>query len=240
MNAEELAAQIWPGEKVDLERLGGGITNHNFIARVNSEAYVLRIAGTDTELLGIDRGAEHAAAEIAADLGVGPEVVDFIEGSLVTRFVEGGVIPLEELRRPEVLRETAELLRRVHEGPAFPAKFDSFRVVEIYRWRAEEHGVRIPAAYGEAKARADELEQALGPRREQPCLNDLLNAHFIGSPEGIRIVDWEYAGMGDPFFDLANFSVNHELADEEIETLLAAYFGEVKDYANQHFERALA
>ena len=276
MNAEELAAQIWPGEKVDLERLGGGITNHNFIARVNSEAYVLRIAGTDTELLGIDRGAEHAAAEIAADLGVGPEVVDFIEGSLVTRFVEGGVIPLEELRRPEVLRETAELLRRVHEGPAFPAKFDSFRVVEIYRWRAEEHGVRIPAAYGEAKARADELEQALGPRREQPCHNDLLNANLIGSPEGIRIVDWEYAGMGDPFFDLANFSVNHELADDEIETLLAAYFGEVTDehrdhlramrfmsdfreamwgvvqqgisdldfdfvdYANRHFERALA
>ena len=234
MNAEELAARIWPGEKVDLERLGGGITNHNFVARVNGEAYVLRIAGTDTELLGIDRTAEHAAAKIAADLGVGPEVVDFVEGSLVTRFVEGGVVPLEELRRPERLREAAGLLRRVHEGPDFPAKFDSFRVVEIYRWRAEEHGVRIPPAYDDAKARADEIEQALGPRREQPCHNDLLNANFIGSPEGIRIVDWEYAGMGDPFFDLANFSVNHELIEQEVETLLAAYFGEVTDEQREH------
>jgi thiamine kinase-like enzyme len=276
VNAEELAARIWPGEKVELERLGGGITNHNFVARVNGETYVLRIAGADTELLGIDRAAEHAAARIAADLGVGPEVVAFVEGSLITRFVEGGVVPLEELRRPDALRETADLLRRVHDGPSFPAKFDSFRVVEIYRWRAQEHGVRIPPAYEEAKARADELERRLGPRREQPCHNDLLNANFIAGPDGIRIVDWEYAGMGDPFFDLANFSVNHELADDEIETLLTAYFGEVtdeqrehlramrfmsdfreamwgvvqqgisdldvdfEDYANRHFERALA
>ena len=48
-------------------------------------------------------------------------------------------------------------------------------------------------------------------------------------PAGTRIVDWEYAGMGDRFFDLANFSVNHELSEAESETLLDAYFGEVAD-----------
>ena len=234
MNAEELAARIWPDQDVSLERLGGGITNHNFVARVNGAAYVLRIAGADTELLGIDRAAEHAAARIAAELGVGPEVVGFVEGSLITQFIGGGVVPVDELRRPEGLREAAGLLRRVHDGPSFPAKFDSFRVVEIYRWRAEEHGVRIPPAYDEAKTRADEIERQLGPRREQPCHNDLLNANFIASPGGIRIVDWEYAGMGDPFFDLANFSVNHQLTEDEVETLLAAYFGAVTDEQREH------
>ena len=43
----------------------------------------------------------------------------------------------------------------------------------------------------------------------------------------MRIVDWEYAGMGDRFFDLANFSINHELAATDNEELLAAYFGEL-------------
>ncbi len=34
--------------------------------------------------------------------------------------------------------------------------------------------------------------------------------------------------MGDPFFDLANFSINHELDEERDALLLEAYFGEVR------------
>ena len=61
-----------------------------------------------------------------------------------------------------------------------------------------------------------------------PCHNDLLNANFLDDGERLRIVDWEYAGMGDRFFDLANFSINHELDAAQSEALLAAYFGEVR------------
>ena len=234
MRAERIAARVWPDRELEIEPLGGGITNHNFVVRVDGNAYVLRIAGADTELLGIDRAAEHEAARVAAGLGVGPEVVDFVEGSLITCFVEGGIVPVEEIRRPGGLREVAGLLRSIHDGPPFPARFDAFRVVEAYRATAEEHGVRIPPQYAEVKARADEIEHTLGPRPEQPCHNDLLNANFIRSPDGIRIVDWEYAGMGDRFFDLANFSVNHELSEDECDTLLDAYFGEVTDEAREH------
>ena len=234
MRAERIAARVWPGRELDIEPLGGGITNHNFVVRVDRNAYVLRIAGADTELLGIDRAAEHEAARVAAGLGVGPEVVDFVEGSLITSFVEGGKVPVEEIRRPAGLREVAELLRRIHGGPPFPARFDAFRVVEAYRQTAEEHGVRIPPQYAEVKARADEIEQTLGLRPEQPCHNDLLNANFVRSPDGIRIVDWEYAGMGDRFFDLANFSVNHELSEDEGDTLIDAYFGGATDETRKH------
>ena len=59
----------------------------------------------------------------------------------------------------------------------------------------------------------------------RPCHNDLLNANFIDDGTRIRIVDWEYAGMGDPFFDLGNFSINHELTPDEDTELLAAYDG---------------
>ena len=41
-------------------------------------------------------------------------------------------------------------------------------------------------------------------------------------------MDWEYAGMGDPFFDLGNFSINHELTPDEDALLLEAYDGEVR------------
>jgi thiamine kinase-like enzyme len=234
VRAEQIAARVWPGKEVELEPLGGGITNHNFLVDCESERFVLRIAGADTELLGIDRSAEHAAAQVAAALAVGPEVVDFVEGSLITRFVEGRPVPVEEMRRSEVLRETASILRRVHEGPAFPARFDSFRVVDAYRETALAHGVRLPDVYDEAKVKADGIEQQLGARPQHPCHNDLLNANFIRSPDGIRIVDWEYAGMGDRFFDLGNFSVNHELSQEECDVLLGAYLGEVREEDREH------
>jgi len=234
VDAGAIAARVWPGRRLELEPLGGGITNHNFLVDCEGERFVLRIAGADTELLGIDRNAEHVAARAAAGLGVGPEVVDFVDGSLITRFVDGEPIPVEQMRSPEALRETAELLLRVHNGPPFLTRFDSFRVVEAYHDLAVAHGVRVPAAYEEAKARSDRIEKLLVPRPEQPCHNDLLNANFIRSSDGIRIVDWEYAGMGDAFFDLANFSVNHELSEEESEVLLEAYLGEVRDQERQH------
>jgi hypothetical protein len=161
MTAEEIAARVWPGQNVRLEPLRGGITNHNFKVMRGSEAFVLRIAGADTKLLGIDREAEHAAAQAAAEVGVGPEVVDFVEGSLITRFVEGRPVPPDEIRRPACLAETAVLLRRVHEGPPFPAPFDSFRVVETYLRTAGAHDVEIPAEYETAKRRA---EDRAGPR----------------------------------------------------------------------------
>jgi thiamine kinase-like enzyme len=231
MDAEAVAARVWPGRSFELEPLGGGITNHNFKVLCDGEHFVLRIGGKDTALLGIDRRAEHAAAKAAAELGVGPEVVAFVEpeGYLVTRFVEGEPVPVEEMRRPEALHETAALLRRVHEGPTFPARFDSFRVVEAYRATAIAHGVTVPADYEAAKARADEIERQLGSRPEHPCHNDLLNANFIRGEDGIRIVDWEYAGMGDRFFDLANFAVNHDLTADDEAQLLESYFGESRD-----------
>jgi thiamine kinase-like enzyme len=236
MDAEAIAARVWPGRELELEPLGGGITNHNFKVRTDGEAYVLRIGGKDTDLLGIDRRAEHAAALAAAAVEVGPEVIAFVEpeGSLVTRFVEGEPVPPDELRQPEALREVAALLRRVHEGRPFPSRFDAFRVVEAYCTTAVAHGVGIPPEYDAAKARANELERKLGPRPNHPCHNDLLNANFIRSPDGIRIVDWEYAGMGDRFFDLANFAVNHELVPEDEDVLLDAYFGDVGDEARKH------
>ncbi len=231
MDVESIAQRVWPGRRLTIEPLGGGITNRNFRVACDGREYVLRVGGKDTHLLGIDRRAEHHAATVAAELGVGPEVVAFVEpeGYLVTRFVEGSPVPPEEIRRPEVLRETAELLRRVHEGPPFPGRFDAFRVVEAYRASAVAHGVDVPADYERAKALADRIEGALGRQRDAPCHNDLLNANFIRGPEGIRIVDWEYAGMGDRFFDLANFSVNHELDEEQAGVLLDAYFGTARE-----------
>jgi thiamine kinase-like enzyme len=226
MQAEAIAEHLWPGRAEAVEALGGGITNRNFkVTLRGGDCVVLRIAGKDTSLLGIDRTAEHAASVAAAQLGIAPEVVQFVEpeGYLVTRFVGGTPVGVEPLRHR--LDEVAPLLRRFHDAPPIPSRFDSFRVVEAYASTAAAHGVTVPAAYVHAKQTANAIEAQRGGQPRKPCHNDLLNANFIDDGMRLWLVDWEYAGMGDVFFDLANFSVNHDLDDDANRELLALYFG---------------
>ena len=219
------------GADLTLTALSGGITNRNFLVEIagRPDRYVIRLAGNDTHLLGISREVEHAATVAAAGVGVGPEVTAFIrpEGYLVTRFIEGSPVPDEVVHRPETIARVAASLRRIHDGPAIPGLFVPLRIVEAYRALALARGVAIPPEYQLAAAIGRRIELAFlaNPVELRPCHNDLLNANFIDDGERIRIVDWEYAGMGDPFFDLGNFSINHDLTGDEDAHLLATYDG---------------
>ena len=226
MRPEDVVATVWPGRPFDMEPLGGGITNHNFKVEFDDgETVVLRAPGKDTQLLGIDRQVESAAARMAASIGLGPEVIAFVADCLITRFVEGSPVPPEVMRRPENLARTADALRTLHQAPIIPGRFDSFRVVEEYAATAAEHGVDPPPDYEWAKGVADRIEETRGPQQLVPGHNDLLNANFIDAGDRLVIVDWEYAGMSDRFFDLANFSVNHELTVEQDREVLRRLHG---------------
>ena len=222
--------RLWPGRRANVVALDGGITNRNFKIEVDGTTYVLRMGGKKTDLLGIDRAVEHAASLRAEEIGVGPAVVDFIEseGWLVTRFIHGRPIGIEEMRGASVLPRVAEALRKIHSAAAIPGRFDSYAVVDEYRVESLAHGVALPNEFIAAREVSEQIRAARGRQPLVPCHNDLLNANFLDDG-AIRIVDWEYAGMGDRFFDLANFSVNHEFEVEDDRRLLAAYFGLERD-----------
>jgi thiamine kinase-like enzyme len=229
MEAAAVVERLWPGRPASVTDLSGGITNRNFRVDVDGAAYVLRMGGQNTSLLGIDRVTEHAASLRAAEIGVGPQVEAFIEpeGWLVTRFIEGTSVPPEEIRTPEGIKRVAAVLLKMHGAAAIPGRFDAHEVVDQYRVEAEAHGVSVPPEFASAHEVSERIRSARGPQLQVPCHNDLLNANFLDDGE-IRIVDWEYAGMGDRFFDLANLSVNHEFGVDEDRMLVAAYFGEEK------------
>ena len=138
----------------------------------------------------------------------------------------------EQLREPSALTEVARSLRAIHElGEPLPTSFDSFRIVETYAETAIGRGGELPEAYETALAHARSIEASLsGPEHEPvPCHNDLLAANFIAGEQHLWIVDWEYAGMGDRYFDLANFAVNNELDDQAEIELLGNYFDAAPD-----------
>jgi thiamine kinase-like enzyme len=230
------------GRDLALVHLSGGITNRNYRVDVGdpanpTERFVIRLGGNDTHLLGISREVEHAATVAAAGVGVGAEVLAFLrpEGYLVTRFIEGTPMADLDVHRPDVIARVADSVRRFHEGPAIPGLFIPLRVCEAYRALAEERGVPVPPEYGLAQAIGRRIELALimNPLELRPCHNDFLPGNLIDDGARMRIVDWEYAGMGDPFFDLGNFSINNDLTPDEDEAFLAAYDGNATPRADR-------
>jgi thiamine kinase-like enzyme len=212
--------------------LDGGITNRNFRVRFGGTDYVVRLPGKDTGLLGINRETERIANTRAAELGIAPPVAAAMESPacLITRFVPGRELTAEELRQPDNLAEVARALRAFHEsGLELPTEFDSFQVVEDYAATAGARGTRAPPEYSKALGRARAIRKAVSGQEEHrpvPCHDDLLSANLLHDGRHVKIVDWEYAGMGDRYFDLGNFAVNNELGESEEDMLLSEYFGE--------------
>src|SRR5712691_10764143 len=124
----------------------GGITNQNYRVDIGGESFVLRIGGKGTHLLGIDRERESTCTAIAAQVGVGAEVVHFLasEDVLVTRFIVGSGISPETATQPATLRRIVDSIRRYHAGPAFPGTFSPFDTVRNYHKLALQYGVSFP------------------------------------------------------------------------------------------------
>jgi thiamine kinase-like enzyme len=224
--------------------LTGGITNLNYKIEADGKVYVLRITGAETDKLGIRRDVEHEANLSAGRLGIAPEVLYYIEpeGYLLTRFIQGGPIPPAAIRQPEYLVKVVQKLRLFHRrGPQLGAEFNGFRNVEMLTAVARDKGCTFPFDIDWIMSQTRDAEQALlrDPYTPTPCHNDLLNLNWLneelpGGGSEVRLLDWEYAGMGDAYFDLANFCHHHELSDDQARLLLIEYFGEMTP---RHFAR---
>jgi thiamine kinase-like enzyme len=222
---ERLRASLGPLGEGPIE-LEGGITNRNFRVELGGRRYVVRRPGKDTKLLGIDRDGERIATQAAAELGVAPAVAASFADCLVTDFINCAALePADVAADVEALAVT---LRTVHDSPTqLPTEFRVSGLLDSYARVVQERGGTLPGPYAGAAALAARIEAAIGPAAARPCHNDLLAGNIIRALDGQRLmlVDWEYAAMGDPYFDLGNLSVNNDFDEATDERLLSAYHG---------------
>lgn len=218
--ADRLGAPINPPVPLD-----GGITNRNYLASFASGEYVIRLPGKDTALLGIDRRAERMAAEQAAALEIGPELVYADEECVVTAYLPARPPSPGQLGRDPA--PVARALRRFHDsGLQLPNRFWIPELLADYEALVRRRGGSVPAVFGRAQEITDRIAEALPLTVPAPCHDDLLPGNLLALPDRILLVDWEYAGMGHRFFDLGNLAVNNEFDEPAEERLLEAYCGE--------------
>ena len=220
---------LWRGKDVVASPMSGGLTNENYLVEAGGERYVMRIPGTSTELLSIDRANELYNARAAASTGIGPAVLEHLPqlDIMVLEYIPGPTMSAQVLQSESMTRRMADSFKRLHSAPRFLKDFDMFRLIETYLRIVEEHGVRIPADYRERLPLLAEIEQALkvGTLPSVPCHNDLLCENFIDDGRCLRIVDYELSGNNDACFDLGNTAQEASLDDGLRAVLCEAYFG---------------
>ena len=217
----------WSGP-VAPEPLTGGITNKNYLVRDRRERFVVRI-GDDIPVHQVMRFNELAASRAAATVGLSPQVVHSEPGALVFRFIEGKTLAAEDVRPRPMLARILPLIRRCHRempqhlrGPALI--FWVFHILRDYAATLREGKSRWIAQLPRLLRAAAALEAAIGPIDVVYGHNDLLPANFIDDGSRLWLIDWDYAGFNSPLFDLGNLCSNNEVAPEDEEWLLEAYF----------------
>jgi thiamine kinase-like enzyme len=211
----------------------GGLTNQNLhvtTAGPSGGDYVVRRFRGDADLLGIDRDAEHANTVAAAEAGVGAPVVCYLPelAVLVIEYVDGVTYDNATFHRPGVVPRVARAIRTLHEGPRFLGDFDMFTRQERYLRTVADQGFPLFDGYHRYQEAFHRVRSALAARAEPtvPCNNDLLAGNFLDDGAKLWLIDYEYSGNNDACFELGNTSTECDLDDEQVEELVATYFGE--------------
>lgn len=237
MTEERIASlRIWEGD-VRIEPLSGGITNLNYRVRDLSGDYAAR-TGTDDPLLGISRHNEIECTRAAAELGIAPPLIYTEPGLLVSRFVDGAPLTPELARDEGRIAHVAARLHEIHaaEVARHLQYFSAFTVTRTYLAIAAARSLALPTADGaELRRQIGDLEARLEPFLPTFCHNDLMPGNLLDSGDELWVIDWEYAGFGHPWFDLAGFSSNCDFGVEHDALLLAAYFGSFSRREEEQF-----
>lgn len=229
MNADEQLRGIeaFSDARIVTELVGGPASDSYLVER-GTDYFVLRIDTDIARALCFDRAAEARILERVAKQGIGPplEHLDAERGLLITRFAEGRAWTPTEMHDPARITRLADVLRRLHAlEPVGPA-FDLPRAIKRYAHSIGTEQARDLAA--DALRMLTELDEAAPARCL--CHNDLVCTNIIEGP-ALVLIDWEYAAVGDPMFDLAIVAGHHNFTDAEADGLLTAYFGEVPPIA---------
>lgn len=203
-----------------------GLTNDSWLVRTKSDDVVVRISNTAEQALQIDRASEALVLAAVDEAGIGPEVIlcDPAQRVLVTRYI-GDTWTEADAVQEENVQRLGQLFRRLHRIPAPPGvrRVELSDTLEGYFRTLEERGIQPELITKSLRERA--LQVALKLRENSAatlCHNDV--HHLNVTDDGkLRLIDWEYAGVGQRLFDLASVCVYHKYDKMQREQLLSSY-----------------
>lgn len=224
-----------------IERMGG-LTNHTYhVTMEDGREYVVRIPGEGTEEL-IVRSDEMKSTKLACDLGVDAKMLYFgNDGSKVTEFIPNAeTMSSETIKAPRHIAQIAEIYKKMHScGVDTGVPFEVFDMAAGYEKIISDMNVPMFADYDENKAKVMKIKSEIDKKvnaPKVPCHNDPLCENWVEGNGRMYLIDWEYAGMNDGMWDVADISIEASFGEAEDLMLLTAYLDREPTLVDkQHF-----
>jgi thiamine kinase len=213
----QLLGLPFDGQPILVASLTRGTTNQNYLIAIGGERLVLRINDPHSNALGIDREREAVILNAVSDSGLAPKVIfcDPGRGLLVTEYIAGRHWRPEDLTERRRVEQLCGLLQTVHNLKIDLPSFDYVAHIDQYWHQMLMIGrVTDEAAieYQSMRSAAATLQSAgNGPRL---CHHDPLPANIMESAGRLFLLDWEYAGFGNPLFDFAALAVDWGISED--------------------------
>lgn len=226
--AEAIAALsvVDAGRTESVQRIKHGLTNESWLIRTAKDSYVVRLSNTSAESLQIDRESEALVLNAVAAAGIGPEVVrcDPANHVLITRYAGRTWTPAEAFA-PANIDRVADVLWQLHglRPPPGVHVVDLQSVVRGYLRTLDERGASGMAGTVEFRDRAVQIAASLQTDANVCLCHNDVHALNVVDNGTLRLIDWEYAGIGQRLFDLASICVYHAYRREQREQLLRRY-----------------
>jgi thiamine kinase-like enzyme len=227
-----LAKTAFGEEIASIEIMPGGLTNKNFkVVTAGDTSIAVRVAGQGTAKY-INRPGEKHNASLMASLGIAPEMYyyDSKTGSQLCEFIKSDTMHAEDFKtNPDVVVKAAAIMRKYHDsGMEFKGVCNPIEKIKEYVAILKENGFdKRYDNWDRILEKLAKIEAAYktNPPKQVPCHNDTLSENFMYDGKVMRVIDWEYSGMGDRFYDMACVFVENPLQQEHEDIYLNTYFG---------------
>ena len=206
-----------------------GMTNRSFLFECQNQKYIMRIPGEGTDHL-INRKEEADVYQALENRQICDDVLYMNpdNGYKITAYLEDATNC--DAENWDEVEACMTKLREFHElNLTVDHRFDIFGQIDFYEslWNGEKSYFKD---YEKTKAAIFELKKWIDTLEKKETLVhiDAVPDNFLFTKNGIRIIDWEYAGMQDPHVDIAMFCIYSLYSKEQVDHLIDLYFkGEV-------------
>ena len=245
VNAEALTTKVLGSKGIkSFERLGG-LTNRSYRTELSDgRVVVVRIPGEGTESI-INREEECRSTMLGCACGVDTVLHYFgSDGVKIMDFIPGAeTMSAARLREPAIISKVAAIFRKLHaSGVDTKVPFKVFDMAKKYEDFIYEKGVTLYADFAETRDRVKKIKGIVDSScdvRIVPCHCDSLCENWVLDANGrLYLIDWEYAGMNDAMWDLADVSIEAAYSNVEDDLLLKEYF--CRDYTKDEFKNFTA
>lgn len=212
----------------------GGMTNRNFKVFIKDTWYVLRIPAPGTGDM-INRKEEYNNIIYANKIGLDSGLIYFNKstGVKISKFIENSEsLNPNSSKKIENMKMVCSILRKLHTSKEKMKNiFDIYTKIELYEKLSKQKNALFFKDYYQVKEKVYLLKDIIDDIKLVPCHNDTVSENFIKNKENkMYLIDWEYAGMNDPMWDLAAYCLENNFTENEEELFLKIYFkGNIED-----------